>query len=215
VTGWQDRYQAYRESPGHAAGDDLDLVVQWCCPKPGVSALDVATGGGHVADRLRAAGCDVTTCDLEPAMRPDIVCPADGMPFADRQFDTVVCRIAAHHFPNVPAAVREMARVCRGRLVIEDTLHHSDAHEQAERLRDPSHVRSLGAAEWESLVEAAGLRVDRRKVLAKQHDLDAWLARAGCTGGAAERVRGLLADAVADGVYTDHKLIMRALREAD
>jgi len=214
VTGWQGRYRAYRESPGHAAGDDLDLVVAWCRPRPGMTALDVATGGGHVADRLRAAGCDVTTCDLEPAMQPDVVCPADDMPFADRQFDTVVCRIAAHHFPDVAGAVREMARVCRERLVIEDTLYHSDAHEEAEQLRDPSHVRSHSAAEWESLVEGAGLRQERRQVLAKRHDVDAWLARAGCTGAAAERVRELISDAVEAGVYTDHKLVLRARRAA-
>ena len=214
MTGWRDRYEAYRESPGHAAGDDLDLVVEWCRSGPGVTALDVATGGGHVADRLRAAGCAVTTCDLEPAMRPDVVCPADRMPFADLAFDAVVCRIAAHHFPDVAGAVREMGRVCRERLVIEDTLYRSEAHEEAERLRDPSHVRSLTAAEWESLIEAAGLRPERRTVLAKQHDVDAWLARAGCTGPAAERVRELIADAVSDGVYTDRKLVLRALRPA-
>jgi SAM-dependent methyltransferase len=212
VTGWQDRYEAYRESPGHAAGDDLDLVVEWCRPGRGVTALDVATGGGHVADSLRAAGCQVTTCDQEPAMRPDVVCPADRMSFADQAFDTVVCRIAGHHFPDAAAAVREMARVCRQRLVIEDTLYHSQAHEQAERLRDPSHVRSLAAAEWEALIEAAGLRTERLVVLAKRHEVDAWLARAGCAGPAAQRVRELIADATADGVYTDRKLILLAVR---
>jgi SAM-dependent methyltransferase len=212
VTGWQDRYAAYRDSPGHAAGGDLDLVVEWCRPAPGVTALDVATGGGHVADRLRGRGCEVTTCDLEPAMRPDVVCPADRMPFADQAFDTVVCRIAAHHFPDVTAAVREMGRVCRRRLVIEDTLYHSDAHEQAERLRDPSHVRSLTAAEWEALIEASGLRPERQAVLPKQHDVDAWLARAGCSGPPAQRVRELIADAVAEDVYTDRKLVLRAVR---
>mgnify|MGYP003289496345 CR=1 FL=1 len=32
---------------------DLDLLVEWCEPGEGVKALDVATGGGHVARRLR------------------------------------------------------------------------------------------------------------------------------------------------------------------
>ena len=49
---WDERAQAYRESPIHAAGDDLVLVVAWCEPGPGVTVLDVATGGGHVARRL-------------------------------------------------------------------------------------------------------------------------------------------------------------------
>ena len=46
---WSDRADEYRKSPIHAAGEDLDLVVEWCEPGPGVTVLDVATGGGHVA----------------------------------------------------------------------------------------------------------------------------------------------------------------------
>ena len=37
----------------HSTGDDLDAVVELCNPHAGVKALDVATGGGHVARRLR------------------------------------------------------------------------------------------------------------------------------------------------------------------
>ena len=40
----------------HREGADLDLVVEWCEPAEGVKALDVATGGGHVARRLRELG---------------------------------------------------------------------------------------------------------------------------------------------------------------
>ena len=36
-------------------GADLDLVVEMCNPHEGVKALDVATGGGHVARKLRDA----------------------------------------------------------------------------------------------------------------------------------------------------------------
>ena len=52
MTTWSDRAQAYRESPTHREGADLDLVVEWCEPAVGVKVLDVATGGGHVARRL-------------------------------------------------------------------------------------------------------------------------------------------------------------------
>ena len=58
---WSDRAQAYRDSATHARGDDLDLVVEWCDPGPDVTVLDVATGGGHVARRLREAGAQVVT----------------------------------------------------------------------------------------------------------------------------------------------------------
>ena len=65
---WNERAQAYRESATHASGDDLDLVVAWCEPGPGVNVLDVATGGGHVARRLREAGAKVVTVDAAPGM---------------------------------------------------------------------------------------------------------------------------------------------------
>src|SRR5256885_6394520 len=119
---WDERAEAYRTSPTHREGDDLDALVEWCDPGPRVRALDVATGGGHVAGRLAEAGCRVTTCDAAGGMAPDVVCPAEHLPFADRNFDVVACRIAAHHFADVAAAVREMARVARRRVVVEDTL---------------------------------------------------------------------------------------------
>ena len=70
---WSNRAQAYRESATHASGDDLDLVVAWCEPGPGVTVLDVATGGGHVARRLREAGARVVTVDTAPGMEPDAI----------------------------------------------------------------------------------------------------------------------------------------------
>ena len=48
---WSERAQAYVESDAHREGEDLDLLVEWAAG--GRTALDVATGGGHVARRLR------------------------------------------------------------------------------------------------------------------------------------------------------------------
>ena len=70
---WDERADAYRNSKTHAEGEDLDLVVEWCAPGPGRKVLDVATGGGHVARRLREQGCEVVTTDSSPGMRPDVV----------------------------------------------------------------------------------------------------------------------------------------------
>jgi ubiquinone/menaquinone biosynthesis C-methylase UbiE len=98
---WSARADRYRESPTHAAGADLDLLVEWAEPGRGVRALDVATGGGHVARRLRQAGADVVTADRAPGMRPDVICPAEDLPFADESFDVVTVRIAPHHFGDV------------------------------------------------------------------------------------------------------------------
>jgi ubiquinone/menaquinone biosynthesis C-methylase UbiE len=130
---WSDRAEAYRQSPIHAVGEDLDLVVAWCEPAAGVDVLDVATGGGHVARKLREAGANVVTVDPAPGMQADVIAPADHLPFADASFDAVACRLAAHHFPDVLAAVKEMARVARSRVVICDNTFVSESSEEADR----------------------------------------------------------------------------------
>ena len=108
---WSDRAQAYRESPTHREGSDLDLLVEWCEPAVGVKALDVATGGGHVARRLRGRGCEVVSLDPSPGMQADVLARAEDIPFEDGSFDVVVSRIAPHHFGDIRAAIAEMARV--------------------------------------------------------------------------------------------------------
>jgi SAM-dependent methyltransferase len=211
---WSARADAYRESPTHREGDDLDALVAWCEPGPHVEALDVATGGGHVARRLAEAGCRVTTCDAAEGMRPDVVCPAEQLPFPDASFDVVACRIAAHHFTDVAAAVREMTRVTRRLVVVEDTLYADERVEEAERLRDPTHVRSYSEPEWRGFMEAAGLAVDRAGRFPKRHPIEPWLARVGCTGDQAARVRELLGHRMApdEPVWLDTKLLIRGRR---
>jgi SAM-dependent methyltransferase len=196
---WSDRADAYRESATHAAGDDLDLVVAWCEPGPGVTVLDVATGGGHVARRLREAGAQVVTTDAAPGMEPDAIAPADHLPFADASFDAVACRIAAHHFPDALAAVKEMARVARHRVVICDNVFVSETSELADRLRDPSHVRNYGVAEWHSFFELAGLQVAAEEYMVRDTDLEDWLARTETPEVDRVQVRELLGDRVRDG----------------
>jgi SAM-dependent methyltransferase len=208
---WNDRAQAYRESAIHASGDDLDLVVEWCEPGDGVTVLDVATGGGHVARRLREAGATVVTVDPAPGMQPDVIGPAEHLPFADGSFDAVACRIAAHHFQDVVAAVKEMARVAGSRVVICDNTFVSESSEEADRVRDPSHVRNYSAAEWHSFFELAGLTVADEVFMERPLEIESWLARVNCEGADAARVRELLADRIVDGTMALPTLVLKGV----
>jgi SAM-dependent methyltransferase len=190
---WDERAELYRTSVTHATGEDLDAVVELCNPHEGVKILDVATGGGHVARRLREEGAQVVTADASPGMQPDVVTRAEHLPFADGSFDVVVTRIAAHHFEDLGQAVGEMARVTNRVLVIEDMLYRTEEEQEAEKLRDPTHVRSLSADEWRDLVVDAGLEVEQELFFSKTHDFGEWLARTGCEGDDAQCVRELLA----------------------
>jgi SAM-dependent methyltransferase len=209
---WSSRADAYRDSPTHASDADLDIVVEMCEPYAGRKILDVASGGGHVTRRLRERGAEVVSLDPSPGMHADVLAPAEHIPFADGSFDCVVTRIAPHHFAEIGEAMGEMARVTNAVVVVEDTLYMSEEHEEAEKLRDPSHVRSYSEEEWRELLESAGLEVERVEYFEKTHQTDEWLARTDCTGDTAERVRELLAPVAADDgkTWRDTKIIVKA-----
>jgi ubiquinone/menaquinone biosynthesis C-methylase UbiE len=150
--------ELYATSAVHAQGADLDLVVRFARPSSADLALDVSTGAGHTALALAPRVARVVATDLTREMlavarrlaaqrgaRNVEFREADvrALPFPDRSFDLVTCRTAAHHYPELGAAVREMARVLRpgGRLVVSDTVSPPD--EVADpRLRDAFAVRT-------------------------------------------------------------------------
>jgi SAM-dependent methyltransferase len=189
---WSERAELYRTSAVHQQGPDLDLFVHWASGC--ADALDVATGGGHVARRLREAGLAVVSCDPAPGMQPDVICSAEQLPFEDASFDVVACRRAAHHFRDVSQALGEMARVSRRLVMLQDAVFVSDQVELAERLRDPSHVVHLSEAAWRELFALHGLELEQVEHFEEGLDFESWLARTGCEGETAARVRELLAD---------------------
>ncbi len=118
----------YATSRSHAKGGSLPRLVELLAPQRGSTALDIATGAGHVALALAAQAGHVVASDLTPQMlqvarglaserRLTNVSFADlraeALPFADATFDIVTCRIAPHHFDDVRAFVSEVARVLR------------------------------------------------------------------------------------------------------
>ena len=139
---WSQRADAFRESPTHREGPDLDLLVEWC--EPGARRQ-----GARRRDRRRsrrAGACATKAAPSSPSIplrgcSPDVVSRAEDLPFEDGSFDVVTCRIAAHHFQDIRKAVAEMARVTQRLVVIEDNVFVDEQVEEAERLRDPTHVR--------------------------------------------------------------------------
>jgi SAM-dependent methyltransferase len=210
---WSERADAFRASPTHREGPDLELLVEWCEPGEGVQALDVATGGGHVARRLREAGAKVVSVDPAPGMQPTVVAPAEHLPFADGSFDVVACRIAAHHFDDVRAAVRELARVSRDRVVVEDNVFTSEEVEEAERLRDPTHVRCYSEDEWRGFFAEAGLEVVDERTFERRVEVEPWLARVETPESDAARVRELLSDQIDDGRLTLRSMVLKGRKQ--
>ena len=204
---WSDRAELYRTSKAHSQGPDLDLVVEWAegCR----TAIDVATGGGHVARRLREVGLEVVSSDPAPGMQPDVICFAEELPFADSSFDLAVTRVAAHHFADVAQATRELGRVASERVIVVDTTFMGEDVERAEALRDPSHVRNYSEEEWRSFFAVAGIGVEDVRFFSTPIDFQEWLIRTECTGETAEEVRALSGDRVAEGMLTLDRIALR------
>lgn len=191
--------EAYVTSPGHAGGDDLQRLVELAEPNATDHALDVSTGGGHVALALASHVAHVTASDLTPRMLDAartfltargvtnaafVVADAEHLPFLDASFDLVTVRIAPHHYADAQAALREMARVLRpgGRLLVIDNIAPDDARLDAlanawEMRRDPSHVREYTVTEWRAFIAEAGLRITHAEVGRKTHDFALWVER--------------------------------------
>jgi len=209
-------------------GDDLDAIVDAVRLVEPVTGLvvDVATGPGStalaLADALAerpGAASRVVGTDLSEGMVATAVAraaeagianvsfrvaEAAHLPIDDGAADAVTCRIAAHHFPDVPAALREIVRVLRpgGELVlldseaVEDPIVAAFTHELEVR-RDPTHVRSFTAREWVAMIEAAGLTVTETDSLPKPKAFEPWLARGGIGDAEQEAVRELVRQAPA------------------
>jgi SAM-dependent methyltransferase len=193
---WSERAEAYRQSDAHSQGRDLELFAEWA---EGGTGLDVATGGGHVARVLREAGLEVVTIDPAPGMKPTVVSRAEEIPFADSSFDVVACRVAAHHFQDAAGALKEMARVSRGLVLIADNLYLGEDGEEADVLHDPTHVRNYTEEEWREMFEGAGLDVEAFEREDKRIDFQGWLDRAGTPDEDRARIEELLGDRIADG----------------
>jgi ubiquinone/menaquinone biosynthesis C-methylase UbiE len=209
---WDARAELYRDSEAHREGPDLDLLVRWAVGAEARTALDVATGGGHVARRLREAGLEVVTTDRSPGMQPDVLAPAESLPFADASSDLAVTRAAPHHFEDVEAAVAELARVARTTVLVVDNEFMGEPAEEAERLRDPSHVRNYSEAEWRGFLESAGLLVEEVQHFDKPIELEPWFERAGTPEPDAARVRELLADRIDGNQVRLDRIALRAVK---
>ena len=204
---WSKRAEAYRESDAHRQGRDLELFAEWA---EGEKALDVATGGGNVARVLREAGLEVVTIDSAPGMQPTVVSRAEEIPFADSSFDVVACRVAAHHFQDPAGALKEMARVSRALVLVSDNLFMGEAGEEADQLRDPTHVRNYSEDEWRGMFGEAGLELEAYELEGKRIDFEAWFDRSGTPDEDRPRIRELVADRVEGGKLRLERAIFKA-----
>ena len=104
----------------------LGTIRRLLDPQPGTRILEVGSGRGHLTSKLDRLGAIATGVDANPAaakhaLARDIrVMSVERLDFADEEFDQIVSVHAIEHFPNLPGAFAEMARVLRpdGRMLL-------------------------------------------------------------------------------------------------
>ncbi len=168
----------YRGSVIHAA---TSRHLRWLASRVGIQpnqrVLDVGCGTGQwllaaQACGARPAGVDLSDTAIEVcrAVMPNgefYACPAEALPFPDKQFDAVSCLGSLEHFLDPQSALNEMVRVAQDdavflllvpnagfltrRLGLYRGTTQTVAHED---------VRTL--QEWQQLFELSGLQVVQR-----------------------------------------------------
>jgi hypothetical protein len=63
-----------------------------------------------------------------------------------------------------------------------------------EKIRDPSHARCLGMAEWSEVLSDTGLEVLHKERLPKDMEFQPWAERLGCDKATIERLRAMLTE---------------------
>lgn len=127
------------------------------------NVLEIGIGNGTVADYLRKQGVLVTTLDIDPALKPDIVASLLEIPRPDNSFDVVMACEALEHLPfeQLALALRELGRVSKKYILISLPDHRRTLlycvlkipflPEIAFRIRTPSFITHIfdGQHYWE------------------------------------------------------------------
>jgi SAM-dependent methyltransferase len=176
--------------------------------------LDVAAGTGHLSRTIAPHVRHVVALDITPEMLAQarreaelqglsnvVFEPgeAEHLSYANDAFDLVVTRFSLHHFADVRGPVQEMGRVCRrgGKVAVIDMISPDDpavalTYNHLERLRDPSHVRALTAAELQQVMREAGLNIVHTSLRDVEVHLDRWLDLTRAASAARETIRAAL-----------------------
>jgi ubiquinone/menaquinone biosynthesis C-methylase UbiE len=204
----------YATAPELTDEDTLRFLIQLSGATQNDTLLDVACGAGVLvcsfAERVKHA----TGIDLVPAMidrartlaaEKNIanvgwqVGDVLALPFPDESFSLVTSRYAFHHVENPGKMLNEMKRVCSraGRILVADMAAPEDqtkanALNRMEKLRDPSHVRSMSAAELRKLFCDTALIPTRPSFYQIHFDLESLLQGSHPLPGDEAKLRAML-----------------------
>jgi ubiquinone/menaquinone biosynthesis C-methylase UbiE len=103
---------------------------------PDSKVLDFGSGFGSLRRRLLADGFDVTSLDVNGTwyignMNDIVLYDGKKIPFPDKTFDVAVVCTVMHHITDTESSLRELKRVCKKIIIVEDVP------------RDPLHALAI------------------------------------------------------------------------
>ncbi len=175
---FDDLADRYASSEVHASSPTLDRLHELL---PQVeSVCDVASGAGHTGLGFAGIASCIVAVDPAPGMLAQcrrlafargaavetVDAYAEAIPLPSESFGLVTCRLAAHHFSDLPKAMSEMTRLAKpgGHVAVIDMEGDEEPsldalNHEIEVLHDPTHVRSYTARHWRELFAASGLEI--------------------------------------------------------
>jgi ubiquinone/menaquinone biosynthesis C-methylase UbiE len=201
----RDRFTQTAEVFGNAVmqtrAAEAEILAGMVAAKRSDCAIDIACGTGALATAFARHVRSIVGLDLTPAMlavaqrtardanarnAAFALGNAQEVPFPDASLDLALSSYALHHVPEPGRVIGEMSRVLKrgGRAGIIDIFAQEDplsaeTHERIERVRDPSHVRTLARSEFAALFSVHQLRVTGTHVEEHAVTFDDWMHKAG------------------------------------
>jgi SAM-dependent methyltransferase len=189
--------QAERDAP-----QLVERLRTFCKLDGSERALDAGTGAGTFALALARSVREVVGVDRVSELLAEarllaeglenvsfVEGDATGLPFEQASFDIAVCARTLHHVRRSELVVAELARVVRpgGKILLVDQLASLDpleglTRDRLERLRDPSHQRTLSDQDIRGLLDANWLVLRRSQVDREERDVGRFLDLAACEG---------------------------------
>jgi len=173
---------AYTVSAVHARGVDLPELVKAAKLTGKERVLDAGCGTGHTALTFAPHVAEVVAVDFTEGMLEQgrqlaatrgitnvafHLGDVEQLGYATGEFDLVVSRYSAHHWPNPQRALQGFQRILRpgGMFILSDVVSFDsytlDTFVQSiELLRDTSHVRDHTIRQWQAMFAAAGFASD-------------------------------------------------------
>ncbi len=222
-------------------------VVELLKPASGAHILDLATHHGDTAIALAEAGCIVTAVDSSAkaiekcreilreknitAIKAQVM-NAEDLSFNGTRFDGVTCRMAMHHFDDVPLTLRQIAGVLKENapVVIGETLSPDnrtlgDFMMLIGRLRDSTYKTIFTLDDWKKLLLDNGLKMVDYDLSKDIRNATKWLTHSPLSDEEKQRIHQAFIDSsqeikdyfrivIEDGKiieFTDDKILIKAV----